>query len=243
MLEFRDVTFSYSDADIIKQLSLNFVNNRVTAIVGPSGCGKSTIFKLISGLIKPSSGGIKTDFYRDAISYVFQDYRLLPWFNVYENIAVGLARSGGSRSDKDGLINSALCLVNMNSCSAMYPFQLSGGMQQRVGLARALVSKPELLLMDEPFSAVDGQTRQLLVEEFKQLKDELSMTTLIATHQFQDVIDLADQVVLLSSSPSTCLKVINVQSYIEHSGERALCDEMWKTLKSHVDSTFKHVTT
>ncbi len=105
MLEFRDVTFSYSDADIIKQLSLNFVNNRVTAIVGPSGCGKSTIFKLISGLIKPSSGGIKTDFYRDAISYVFQDYRLLPWFNVYENIAVGLARSGGSRSDKDGLIN------------------------------------------------------------------------------------------------------------------------------------------
>ncbi len=92
----------------------------------------------------------------------------------------------------------------------MYPFQLSGGMQQRVGLARALVSKPELLLMDEPFSAVDGQTRQLLVEEFKQLKDELSMTTLIATHQFQDVIDLADQVVLLSSSPSTCLKVINV---------------------------------
>ena len=223
------------------KLSLNFVGNKVTAIIGPSGCGKSTVFKLISGLLEPSSGMINCDFFRESISYVFQDYRLLPWLSVYENVAVGLARSDGCRSDRDELIKSVLFLVNMSSCSAMYPFQLSGGMQQRVGLARALVSKPELLLMDEPFSAVDGQTRKLLVEEFKQLKSELSMTTLIATHQFQDVLDLADQVVLLSASPATCLKVINVKSYIERSGEKALCDEMWKTLKRHVDSTLKNI--
>ncbi|WP_066018590.1 ATP-binding cassette domain-containing protein [Endozoicomonas atrinae] len=154
VLEFQNVTFSYSDVVVIERLSLNFVDNKVTAIIGPSGCGKSTVFKLISGLLEPSSGMINCDFFRESISYVFQDYRLLPWLSVYENVAVGLARSEGCHSDRDGLIKSVLFLVNMSSCSAMYPFQLSGGMQQRVGLARALVSKPELLLMDDVITGV-----------------------------------------------------------------------------------------
>nr|MDT0252959.1 ABC transporter ATP-binding protein [Endozoicomonas sp.] len=234
MLEFQNVSFNYSQTEVIHNLSLKLVNNGVTAVIGPSGCGKTTIIKLIAGLLEPSSGEFITDFSRDNISYVFQDYRLLPWCNVYENVAVGLVRSGISLPEKKRCINSILSLVSMASYADRYPFELSGGMQQRVGLARALASSPELLLMDEPFSAVDGQTRQLLVQEFTALRHRKTMTVLLVTHQFQDVIDLADRVILLGSNPTTDLKTIDVKQFIRQKGASALCDEMWRVLKKDV---------
>ncbi|MDP0588838.1 MAG: ABC transporter ATP-binding protein [Candidatus Endonucleobacter bathymodioli] len=236
MLDIKDLSFSYAGQEIIKKISFSVDKNICVAIIGPSGCGKTTLLKLIAGLLKPCSGVLVNTFSRDETGFVFQDFCLLPWRTVKENIALVLHDKNMSAVDKKQRINNALVITGLGNFAGKYPYELSGGMQQRTGLARALALQPSLLLMDEPFSAVDGQTRELLVEEFRELVSTVPMTRVVITHNINDVLDLADQVIIFSGQPAYILERLDIKNCLQDIGREALRQLIWEKLRSQVKS-------
>ena len=236
MVQLRNLSFSYSGQQVIKSLTVKFSHHKTTAILGPSGCGKTTLLKLIADLIKPASGEIITES-NNGIGFVFQDFCLLPWSTVEENIALVFKGMRISRAEQTNKIDQMLSITGLTGVKHQYPRELSGGMKQRVGLARALVVQPELLLLDEPFSAVDGQTRQLLVEEFRALCTLRPMTRLLVTHQIDDVLDLADELILLSTRPAELFGSIDVQQSLQSMTRDVFKQRIWLMLKDQVKSS------
>ncbi|MGB1271002.1 MAG: ABC transporter ATP-binding protein [Endozoicomonas sp.] len=229
------VHFQFPGFEVLQNLSFTVEANQTTAILGPSGCGKTTLLKLLSGLLQPTSGRIKRSKSHLDTGCIFQDFRLLPWFTVFDNVALGLkAKNELSGNDVKNRVDSVLSMVKLEAFAARYPYQLSGGMQQRVGIARALVGEPSMILMDEPFSSLDGQTRCLLVEEFRTWCQVLPMTRVLVTHQLEDVIDLADRAVLLSSGPARVLQSIDVRKYLARFGAQAFREAIWGVMKAEV---------
>lgn len=184
-------------------------------IVGPSGCGKSTLLRIIAGLEQPTSGQV---FYRGAlqnrphpqIGMVFQQYSLLPWRTVEENIVLGLEFSRRPEREKKEIADHYLELMNMSQFRHSYPYELSGGMQQRVAIARALANDPNVLLMDEPFGALDAHTRILMQRELLRIWEKNIKTVLFVTHSVDEAIYLADKIVVMSSRPGTIKEIIEV---------------------------------
>jgi NitT/TauT family transport system ATP-binding protein len=185
------------------------------AIVGPSGCGKSTLLRIIDGL-EPADGGTV---YVDGTAVtapgpgramVFQSFDLFPWRTALGNIAFGLEMLPLSATDRDRISRHYLALVGLNGFEKAYPHQLSGGMQQRVGIARALAVKPDILLMDEPFGALDVQTRDLLQEEMLRIIDAEAKTVVFVTHSIEEAIYLADRIVVLSARPAGIVMDVRV---------------------------------
>lgn len=197
---------------VLQNINLTVQENEFLAIVGPSGCGKSTLLNLTAGLLAPSSGTIKfTELpagYIPHMSIVFQETGLFPWRNVYENIAFGLE---AQKQVSPEIIEHYIDLVGLKGFEKAYPHQLSGGMKQRVGIARALAVQPDILLMDEPFSALDAQTRTIMLEELAALWEQTHLTTIYITHNIQEAVMLADRVVLLSRRPGRISKIIELQ--------------------------------
>ena len=177
---------------------------KTSALVGPSGCGKSTLLNLTAGLLSPSDGSIYftdlTEGHTPAMGIVFQETGLFPWRSVYENIAFGLEATGVPKTAQKERIQHYINLVGLGGFEKAFPHQLSGGMRQRVGIARALVINPDLLLMDEPFSALDAQT----------LWEKTRLSTLYVTHNIQEAVMLADRVVLLSRRPGKVSKILTI---------------------------------
>ncbi|SEG07740.1 NitT/TauT family transport system ATP-binding protein [Thermomonospora echinospora] len=209
MLEIKDLTHTYADGHVaVRDVNLTVANGELVSIVGPSGCGKSTLLRCIAGLIRPAEGqvildGRPADGVPEGLAVVFQDYSrsLLPWLSVRDNVALPLKRRGMSKAQRREAATEALESVGLAAAGGKYPWQLSGGMQQRVSIARALAYRPSLLLMDEPFGSVDAQTREDLEDLTLQVRGGNDMTILLVTHDIDESVYVGDRVVVLGASP------------------------------------------
>jgi NitT/TauT family transport system ATP-binding protein len=194
-------------------LDLELAQGEFFAVVGPSGCGKSTLLDVMAGLASPSAGevrfeGKKVDGVPDGIGVVFQEDASFPWLTVHDNIAFGLRRRGASEAEVAAQVGYAIAFMGLKEFAHAYPAQLSGGMRQRVCIARTLVLKPRLILLDEPFGALDQQTRLLMGDELLRLWRETGATILLITHSLDEAAMLADRVGVMSARPGRFLELI-----------------------------------
>jgi NitT/TauT family transport system ATP-binding protein len=206
-IEFDSVVKRYGNGHaVLDAINLTLPKHEFIGIIGPSGCGKSTILKLISGLTSPTSGTIRVEGMtpknaREIISYVFQDATLLPWRTVRENVGLSLEIEGVAKDTRDKTIAAQLELVGLKHVAESYPRELSGGMKMRVSIARALTTNPQLLLMDEPFAALDEMSRDRLNEEILRLRAEQGWTAVFVTHSVTEAVFLSDRIVVLAPNP------------------------------------------
>ena len=185
-------------------IDLNVDEGQFVCIVGPSGCGKSTFLRIVAGLLAPTAGSIELRVTRrkpSPIAMVFQDYGIYPWKTVEENIRFGLDIAGAGRDEANMVAKSWLERLDLMAFAGAYPHVLSGGMRQRVAIARALAVEPEILLMDEPFAALDAQLRQVLQEELLQIWERDRRTVIFVTHSLEEAILLGDRIVVMSARP------------------------------------------
>ena len=212
ILKFIDIDMSYYDmkkeTEVLKNISFDFKNENITAIIGPSGCGKSTILNLIAGLIKPTNGTIIKP---NSIGYMFQKDNLFEWLNILDNVLIGLKIQKKLSLDNIIYAKELLIKYGLEEFINSYPNELSGGMRQRVSLIRALVTKPKLLLLDEPFSALDYQTRISVSSDIYKIIKDLKIQTVLVTHDISEAISLSDQIIILSERPSTIIKSIDIK--------------------------------
>ncbi|HEU5023347.1 MAG TPA: ABC transporter ATP-binding protein [Spirillospora sp.] len=208
MLEISGLGHAYGTHRVLEGIDLKVGEGELVTIVGPSGCGKSTLLRCIAGLVPPTEGkvvlkGTPIDGVPDDLAVVFQDYSrsLLPWLTVRDNVALPLRRRGLGKADRRAQAVEALASVGLEDAAGKYPWQLSGGMQQRVSIARALAYKPALMLMDEPFGSVDAQTREDLEDLVLQVHRAEGMTILLVTHDIDESVYLGDRVVVLARNP------------------------------------------
>jgi NitT/TauT family transport system ATP-binding protein len=202
----------------IDKLDLKFAAGEFAAILGPSGCGKSTLLRIIAGLDQPSDGRVVLGD-KAKIAYVFQDAHLLPWRNVLRNVALPLELMGVPRGRRIAAAEAAIEQVGLTDSLRRYPNQLSGGMRMRVSLARALVTEPNLLLLDEPFAALDEITRQKLDEQLRALWLAHGLTVLFVTHSTGEAVFLADRAVVLSSRPARVIGDMPISLPRERKGQ------------------------
>jgi NitT/TauT family transport system ATP-binding protein len=199
----HDITFDVDKGDFV-------------CIVGPSGCGKSTLLKIMAGLERPTSGQVRFEGRtvigpEEKVSMVFQSFALFPWRTVLENAEYGLETQGIPQDKRREIAFECLEMVGLSDCENMYPKQLSGGMRQRVGIARALAVDPEIILMDEAFSAIDEFTAETLREEVAEIHHETNKTFLLVTHNLPEAIELADKIVVLSARPGKVKSILDVE--------------------------------
>lgn len=191
----------------LESITLTIDRGEFVSLIGPSGCGKSTLLHIIGGLKQPTSGKVTIDGTvidrprPEKAAFVFQDYTLFPWKTVLENAEIGLQFRGVNKEQRREIARKNLELVGLRAFLGSYPSELSGGMQQRVAIARALSMEPEVLLMDEPFGALDEQTRTVLGEELTSILAVASTTTVFVTHSLAEAVYLADRVVVMSARP------------------------------------------
>src|SRR5580698_4338274 len=206
----------YGALSVLEDIGFTIRQGEILAIVGPSGCGKSTLLGILGGLLQPSGGTVSVAGRMPADSlnpftYIFQDFALLPWRTVAGNVRLPLEHYPLSRQERTRRVEEALARTGLADFSKALPKQLSGGMRQRVGIARALVVRPAVLLMDEPLSALDAQTRDLLMEDFLDLWLRERVAGMYVTHNFHEALRLADRVVVLSRRPGRIKEVIEVR--------------------------------
>jgi NitT/TauT family transport system ATP-binding protein len=218
-LELDNVTKFYDAQERLHALhdvTFNIDQGQFVSIVGPSGCGKSTLLKIMAGLDTPSSGEVRFQGGpvrgpHSKISMVFQAFGLFPWRTVSENVEYGLEMRKTPKKEREEISNQYLEMVGLGGVEHMYPKQLSGGMKQRVGIARALAVDPEIVLMDEAFSAIDEVTADVLREEVSEIHKELRKTFVLVTHNLSEALELSDKVVVLSSRPARVKKIFSVE--------------------------------
>ena len=199
-MQLSSVSFAWPDGpSIVSDLSLEIAPGSFTALVGASGCGKSTLLRLFAGLLTPDRGSVTAP--AASRAFVFQSANLLPWLSVTDNVALPLKLQGIDAATRRARAQKALARVGLSEAAAALPQALSGGMKMRVSLARALVNQPDLLLMDEPFSALDALTRKQMHQEFLALWQTLSATVLMVTHDLEEAVLLCDRVVVLAGRP------------------------------------------
>jgi NitT/TauT family transport system ATP-binding protein len=232
----------------LKDVDLDFAAGALTTLLGPSGCGKTTLLKIIAGLLAPNTGdvlvkGRKVTGPGPERAFVFQDFALLPWATVLRNVGFGLELRGMAEARRNEIARRYIDQVGLAGFEDKYPHELSGGMRQRVGLARALAVDADVLLLDEPFSAVDEQTRRKFQEDLLRLREIERKTFIFVTHSIEEAVYLSDRIVLLSRRPGRVSQVIAPQ--IDRSGppdeirrDRAYLDtveEIWQGLRHFVD--------
>jgi len=206
----------FSTITAIDRINLEVGEGELVTIIGPSGCGKTTLLMILAGLYDKSSGevfldGRPVDGPGLDRGVVFQEFALFPWLNVRNNICFGLKMKGIPASDHDRIVRQYLKMVKLEEFEKIYPHRLSGGMKQRVGIARALAYAPELLLMDEPFGALDAQTRTSLQQMLVDIWAQTKKTILFVTHSVREAVFLSDRIIVLSRRPSRVRKIIEVK--------------------------------
>ncbi len=215
-VELRGVSKHYgAGRPILEGIDLTVRKGEFVSIIGPSGCGKSTILKLVAGLTQTSSGTLLVDGMtpanaRETVSFIFQDATLLPWRTVEKNVELALELDRTPRDTRQEKIAELLKLVGLTQMARSYPRQLSGGMRMRVSIARALASKPRILLMDEPFAALDEMSRDRLNEELLRLREEQKWTVLFVTHSVAEAAYLSDRILVLAPYPGRVAHEIEV---------------------------------
>ncbi|MFK7751767.1 MAG: ABC transporter ATP-binding protein [Sedimentitalea sp.] len=227
---------SYGDTEVLRDISLDIPTGRIVCLVGPSGCGKSTLLRLIGGLERPSAGrvlqlGTPPEGCLNALTYVFQDFALLPWRSVRGNISLVLEDHGIRGARADDIINDVLSRTKLADFSHALPRQLSGGMKQRVAIARALAVKPAVMLMDEPLSALDSQTRELLMDDLVALWTRQRFTAAYVTHNLAEAVRLGHRIVVLSRRPGEIREVVEIETPLS---ERAHGDRSLEKTQKHL---------
>jgi NitT/TauT family transport system ATP-binding protein len=239
----HDVTKLFLEGDVIafRELSLDVRNQEILVIVGPSGCGKTTFLRCIAGLTTIDDGtltihGRPVDGPPDDVALVFQHFGLLPWKTVYENAAFGLTVRGVARSLIKERVQHYLEIVGLADFQSHYPYQLSGGMQQRVGLARALATNPSILLMDEPFASLDAQTRELLQEELLRLmqRPDERKTMVFITHSIDEAIVLGDRIAVMSERPGRIKEIVDMPFGWPRDPEQIRADHRFQEFRAHI---------
>lgn len=209
------ISHFYGNFEVMRDVSLDIQSGQVICIVGPSGCGKSTLLRFIGGLERPSSGNIvqvgePPDGCLNPLTYIFQDFALLPWRTVAGNISLVLEDHGIKGQDANEIIADVLSRTKLSDFSAALPKQLSGGMKQRVAIARALAVNPAVMLMDEPLSALDSQTRELLMDDLVDLWSRKPFTAVYVTHNLAEAVRLGHRVVVLSRRPGQIREIVDI---------------------------------
>jgi NitT/TauT family transport system ATP-binding protein len=234
--------------EALNDISLDFPEGQLTALLGPSGCGKTTLLKIIAGLLEPSRGEVRVGGQKvtgpgPERAFVFQDFALLPWASVLRNVAFGLELRGVGRAEREAVAERYIAEVGLKGFEQRFPHELSGGMRQRVGLARALAVDAQVLLMDEPFSAVDEQTRRKFQEDLLALVANQRKTFLFVTHSIEEAVYVADRIVLLSRRPSRVSQIIepdiprdgDPEAIRRHPAYLDTVEAIWHGLKQYVD--------
>ena len=229
---------------VLEDVSLTVEPGQFVCIVGPSGCGKTTLLRLMAGLTETDHGsvaigGTAITAPDPRVAVVFQHFGLFPWKNVYRNVALPLQLARTGRAEQERRVAEALATVGLTGHERKYPAQLSGGMKQRAGLARALATAPDVLLMDEPFAAVDAQVREVLQEDLLALRDRLRQTIVFITHSIDEAITLGDRIIVMASRPGRIIRDLPVPisqprtiSQVRHDPAYAgLRDEIWGLLR------------
>jgi NitT/TauT family transport system ATP-binding protein len=211
------VTLSYGPLQIIGDISLDVAAGETVCIVGPSGCGKTTLLRMLAGLTKPTSGSVELDGTVLAgpdrsVAIVFQDYgkALLPWRTAAGNVSLALEARGCPKAERPAIIHDLLEKIGLGRHAAKYPGEMSGGMQQRLQIARCLAQEPKVLLMDEPFGALDAMTRQALQDEVLGLVATTGATMVFVTHDLEEAIYLGDRIVCLQPNPGRVGRILDV---------------------------------
>jgi NitT/TauT family transport system ATP-binding protein len=209
------ISHRFGTLEVLDDVSFTVSSGEVVAIVGPSGCGKSTLLSILGGLLRPGAGqaelrGAPPPASFNPLTFVFQDFALLPWCTVADNVEFPLLHTGLGAAERRAIVGDALRRTGLSDFRATYPKQLSGGMRQRVGIARALAVRPAILLMDEPLSALDSQTRELLMEDFINLLVDGAMSAVYVTHNLEEAVRLADRIVVLSRRPGRVREVVKI---------------------------------
>ena len=208
MVSVDNVTMSFGDFTAVRDVNIEVADGEFVAIVGPTGCGKSTILNAVAGLLNPTKGGIRIDDtlvngVQESVGYLFQQDALLPWKTAFQNVELGLRFRGVDTQEREQRANAWLAKVGLKGFEHRYPHQLSGGQRKRVQMAQALIVEPKVMLMDEPFSALDIHTRHLMQNELLRLWQEDRRAVILITHDLEEAIALGDRVVVLSSGPSS----------------------------------------
>jgi NitT/TauT family transport system ATP-binding protein len=214
----RDFRANGTVVSALDDVSLEIAQMEFVAIVGPSGCGKTTLLRLVAGLDFPTSGrvsvgGIEVSGPGPDRAVVFQQFALFPWKTVAQNIAFGLSCRGATRQEQSEQVRKFVSMMNLDGHENSYPHQLSGGMQQRVAIARSYALAPDVLLMDEPFGALDAQTRTVMQEELKGICRAHPRTVLFITHAVDEAVYLADRVVVMSRRPGRIYEIVDVAQF------------------------------
>nr|PZN87276.1 MAG: ABC transporter ATP-binding protein [Pseudomonadota bacterium] len=248
MVEVRGVSKIYpGGVEALTSITLDCPEGALTTLLGPSGCGKTTLLKIIAGLIPPTSGEVRVNGQLvtgpgPERSFVFQDFALLPWATVLRNAAFGLELRGVPKSEREAIAERYVAKVGLKGFEHRYPHELSGGMRQRVGLARALAVNADVILMDEPFSSVDEQTRRKFQEDLLELIANERKTFVFVTHSIEEAVYLSNRIVLLSRRPSTVSDIIDVKlprgnpdEIRRHPIYLDTIETIWRGLKRYLD--------
>ena len=244
----KNVFKNYGETEALRDLSLDFPRGELTSLLGPSGCGKTTLLKIIAGLLPATSGEVIVNgqIVKEPgpdRAFVFQDFALLPWASVIRNVGFGLELRGVAKSERESIAARYIGDVGLKGFENSFPHELSGGMRQRVGLARALSVDSKVLLMDEPFSAVDEQTRRKFQEDLLNLVKNENKTFIFVTHSIEEAVYVSDQIALLLPRPSRVSEVIRPSSFknkdvdsIRRDSEYLdIVDRIWKSLRTYVE--------
>ncbi|OGA06831.1 MAG: hypothetical protein A3H33_15695 [Betaproteobacteria bacterium RIFCSPLOWO2_02_FULL_65_20] len=241
-IEVRGAGIRFGALQVFRGIDLEVGEREVVAIVGPSGCGKTTLLRCINGLIPLTEGEITIEGEplaapREGVAMVFQHFGLFPWKTVFQNVAYGLRLAGASRAEIADKAQKFIDVVGLTGFENYYPYQISGGMQQRCGLARALSVAPRVLLMDEPFGAVDAQTREILQFELLSIWETRPTSMVFVTHAIDEAVLMGDRVLVLKGSPSAVHEVVDVQlprprnrATLLHPRFAELREHVWQTL-------------
>jgi NitT/TauT family transport system ATP-binding protein len=238
----------FDDFRALQNVSIDFPRGELTSLLGPSGCGKTTTLKIIAGLVEPTEGvvlvnGKPVTGPGPERAFVFQDFALLPWANVLRNVAFGLELRGVAKTEREDIARRYIAEVGLEGAEQKFPRELSGGMRQRAGLARALTVDADILLMDEPFASVDEQNRRKFQEDLLRLLARDRKTVIFVTHSIEEAVYISDQIVILTRNPGRVSRVVRPE--IDRSGDfeelrRAPAyldsvDEIWSELKNYLD--------
>ena len=247
------VTHRYGELTVLERIDLAVREGEILALIGPSGCGKSTLLGIMGGILKPEAGrvlvrGTAPTGSLNPLTYIFQDFALLPWRTVEGNVALALEHHALSAAEKEARVADVLARTGLSEFRAAFPKQLSGGMRQRVGIARALAVRPAVLLMDEPLSALDAQTRELLMDDFLALWLRERTTAVYVTHNLAEALRLADRIAVLSRRPGRLREVVAVDlPQAERTGVAAqtrlaeLHDRLWALIKAEAQVADREV--